>query len=171
MKPHRRGLNLSPSFCLQRYLLNRIGGGYLFGPVVRSAPEESKLPLRSLAGYRKMFGPQATPEWLVYDRGGYAKATLQKLAKEGVKHIGIQPKGRGAWLVAGEVRETIRSERGKTEGIIGTLKTDTYGFNTPKERQWQTLQMAGPRALLSFNLNKLMRDLVKSERARQAAQC
>ena len=154
-----------------QYLLNRIGGGYLFGTLVRSAPDESKMPLLALAGYRAIFGPQATPELCVYDRGGYAKATLKKLAKEGVKHIGIQPKGKGAWLVAEAVRQTVRSERGKTEGIIGTLKTDTYGFNRPKERQWQTLQMAGPRSILSFNLNKLMRDLVKSERPLQETPC
>jgi hypothetical protein len=141
------------------------------GTVVLSASDESKMPLRSLTGYRQMFGPQATPELLVYDRGGYAKATLRKLAKEGVKHLGIQPKGKGAWLVAEEVRERIRSASGKTEGLIGTLKTDTYGCNKPKERPWQTLQMAGPRSILSCNLNKLMRDLVKSESALQEVQC
>src|SRR5205807_7628575 len=87
------------------------------------------------------------------------------LATEGVKQIGIQPQGQGAWHVAYVVRETVRSERGKTEGIIGTLKTDKYGFNKPKERLWQTLEMAGPRSILSCNLNKLMRDLVRASRA------
>ena len=95
---------------------------------------------------------------LVYDRGGYATATLKVLAHEGVKQLGIQPKGQRVWHVAEDVRQTIRSERGKTEGIIGTLKTDKYGFNKPKERLWQTLEMAGPRSILSFNLNKLMRE-------------
>ena len=78
--------------------------------------------------------------------------------------MGIQPKGHGAWHVAEAVRETVRSERGKTEGIIGTLKTDKYGFNKPKERLWQTLEMAGPRSILSCNLNKLMRDLGRADR-------
>ena len=68
------------------------------------------------------------------------------------------------WCVAEAVRETVRSERGKTEGIIGTLKTDTYGFNKPKERLWYTLEMAGSRSILAFNLNKLMRDLVRAAR-------
>jgi hypothetical protein len=36
----------------------------------------------------------------------------------------MPPKGKGAWRVAEAVRETVRSERGKTEGSIGTLKTD-----------------------------------------------
>ena len=140
------------------YLLSRLGGGYVFGTVLRGVVDESKMPLQALATYRAIFGAHATPTLMVYDRGGYATATLRALAREGVKEIGIQPKGHGAWLVAEAVRETVRSERGKTEGIIGTLKTDTYGFNKPTERLWQTLEMAGSRSILSFNLNKLMRD-------------
>lgn len=146
------------------YLLSRLGGGYVFGTLVRGVVDESKMPLQALAGYRAIFGAQATPVLVVYDRGGSAAATLRALATEGVKEIGIQPKGQGAWCVAEAVRETVRSERGKTEGIIGTLKTDKYGFNKPKERLWQTLEMAGPRSILSFNLNKMMRDLVRVER-------
>jgi len=146
------------------YLLSRLGGGYVFGTLIRGVVDESKMPVQALAGYREIFGAQATPELVVYDRGGYAAATLRALANAGVNEIGIQPKGKGAWRVAEAVRETVRSERGKTEGIIGTLKTDKYGFNKPKERLWQTLEMAGPRSLLSFNLHKLMRDLGRAGR-------
>ena len=147
------------------YLLSRLGGGYVFGTVIRGVVDESKMPLQALAGYRAIFGAQAAPALVVYDRGGYATATVRALAKEGVKAIGIQPKGKGAWHATAEaVRETVRSERGKTEGIIGTLKTDKYGFNKPKERLWHTLEMAGPRSLLACNLNKLMRDLVQVNR-------
>ena len=95
---------------------------------------------------------------------GYATITIRALASEGGQAIGIQPKGQGAWHVAEAVRDTVRSERGKTEGIIGTLKTDKYGFNKPKERLWQTLEMAGPRSLLSYNLHQLMRALVRADR-------
>ncbi len=146
------------------YLLSRLGGGYVFGTLIRGVVDESKMPLQALAGYRAIFGAQATPTLVVYDRGGYATATVRALAHEGVREIGIQPKGQGPWYVAEAVRETVRSERGKTEGIIGTLKTDKYGFNKPKERLWQTLEMAGPRSVLSFNLNKLMRDVVHANR-------
>jgi len=146
------------------YLLSRLGGGYIFGTLIRGVVDETKMPLQALAGYRAIFGAHATPTLLVYDRGGYATATLKALAHEGVKELGIQPKGQGVWHVAEAIRETVRSERGKTEGIIGTLKTDIYGFNKPKERLWQTLEMAGPRAILAFNLNKLMRDLVRATR-------
>jgi len=146
------------------YLLSRLGGGYIFGTLIRGVVDESKMPLQALAGYRALFGAHATPELVVYDRGGDATATLKALAHEGVKQLGIQPKGQRAWHVAEDVRQTVRSERGKTEGIIGTLKTDKYGFNKPKERLWQTLEMAGPRSILSFNLNKLMRDLGRADR-------
>ena len=146
------------------YLLSRLGGGYVFGTLIRGVVDESKMPLQALAGYRAIFGAQATPALVVYDRGGYATATIRALANEGVKEIGIQPKGHGAWHVAEAVRETVRSERGKTEGIIGTLKTDKYGFNKPKERLWQTLEMAGPQSILSYNLNKFMRDLIRADR-------
>ena len=146
------------------YLLSRLGGGYVFGTLIRGVVDESKMPLQALAEYRAIFGAHATPTLMVYDRGGSATATLKALAREGVKQIGIQPKGTRAWSVAEAVRETVRSERGKTEGIIGTLKTAKYGFNKPRERLWQTLEMAGPRSVLSCNLNKLMRDLIRADR-------
>ena len=146
------------------YLLSRLGGGYIFGSLIHGVIDETKMPLAALARYREIFGAEATPTLLVYDRGGDAMGTVQHLAREGVEQIGIQPKGQRGWRVAEAVRETVRSERGKTEGMIGTLKTDKYKFNKPKERLWQTLEMAGPRSILSFNLNKLVRDLVRVDR-------
>jgi hypothetical protein len=104
------------------YLLSRLGGGYVFGTLIRGVVDEAKMPLQALAGYRAIFGAHATPALIVYDRGGYARATVRALANEGVKAIGIQPKGQGAWHVAEAVRETVRSERGKTEGIIGGIR-------------------------------------------------
>jgi len=141
-------------------LISRLGGGYLFGTRIEANADEKTMPLQALAGSRTIFGPEATPELVVYDRGGDATHTREQLAQEGVKQIGIQPKGQRAWQVAEAVRDQVRSERGQTEGIIGTLKSDKYKFNKPKERLWQTLEMAGPKSILSFNLNKLMRDIV-----------
>jgi len=144
------------------YLLSRIGGGYIFGTLIQGVVDETKMPLEALAGYRDIFGPQATPALMVYDRGGDAPSTVAQLAQEGVKQIGIQPRGKRPWRVAEVAREQVRSERGKTEGIIGTLKSEKYKFNKPKERLWQMLEMAGPKSILSFNLNKLMRDVVQA---------
>jgi hypothetical protein len=147
-----------------KYLINRIGGGYLFCKRVLATAAESKMPLLALACYRQIFGAEATPELFSYDRGGWAKSTAADLKKEGVEQIGIQPKGKAQWLVAEEVQKTVRSERGKTEGTIGTLKSKKYGFNRPLERKWEMLEMAGPSSVLSFNFNKLMRDLVRTHK-------
>ena len=144
------------------YLLNRLGGGYVFGTMIQGVLDETQMPLEALRGYRALFGAEVTPELVVYDRGGGVKSTMDQLEQEGVKQVGVQPKGKQPWRVAEAVRDVVRSERGKTEGIIGTLKSDTYKFNKPKERLWQTLEMAGPRSILSFNLNKLMRDVVRA---------
>jgi hypothetical protein len=142
------------------YLISRLGGGYLLGERIVANADERQMPLKALAGYRAIFGQEATPELVVYDRGGDSTPTRQRLALEGVKEVGIQPKGKRPWAVAEAVREQIRSERGRTEGSIGTLKNNRYKFNKPKERLWPTLEMAGPRSILSFNLNKFMRDFV-----------
>jgi hypothetical protein len=142
------------------YLISRLGGGYVYGERIAANADERQMPLKALAGYRAIFGPEATPELVVYDRGGDSTPTRCKLALAGVKEVGIPPKGKRPWSVAEAVREQIRRERGQTEGVIGTLKSNRYQFNKPKARLWQTLEMAGPRSILSFNLNKLMRDLV-----------
>lgn len=145
------------------YLINRIGGGYLFGTLVSGAPNESAMPLLSLKAYRALFGETTVPELFVYDRGGYCSGTIKKLKKAGVKKVGIQPKGKGTWHVAEEDRQSVKSVRGMTEGSIGTLKSDKYGFNKPKERGWDALQAAGQRSVLSFNLNKFMKDVIGSK--------
>jgi hypothetical protein len=144
------------------YLLSRLGGGYIFGSRSQGKLDETKMPLEALKGSRAIFGQEATPKLVVYDRGGGVKRTMDRLEKAGVEQVGVQPKGKAAWRVAEAVREVVRSERGKTEGIIGTLKSNAYQFNKPKERLWPTLEMAGPRSIVSFNLNKLMRDVVRA---------
>ena len=57
------------------------------------------------------------------------------LEKAGIKKIGIEPKGKADWLIAEEDQKRVKSERGKMEGSIGTLKSEKYGFNKPKERK------------------------------------
>ena len=142
------------------YLISRLGGGYVLAERIMANTDERQMPLRALAGYRRLFGPDTPPELVVYDRGGDCTRTREQLARAGVKQVGIQPKGKRPWSVVEAVREQIRSERGQTEGAIGTLKSDRYQFNKPKERLWHTLKMAGLRSVLSFNLNKLIRDVV-----------
>lgn len=142
------------------YLINQIGGGFVFGEMLSSSPSEAQMPILSLEMYREIFGKQAKPQMIVYDRGGGAKETLRKLKKEKIEKIGVMPRGRGRWRVTGEDRKTVMSERGKMEGSIGTLKSQRYGFHRPKERKLETLKMAGQRSFLSLNLNRFLKKLM-----------
>jgi len=62
-------------------------------------------------------------------------------------------------LVEGKVKERLITERARVEGGIGTLKCPKYGFNRPAARSVKMMGVAGQRAVLGFNLNKLIRDL------------
>ena len=67
------------------YLITRLGGGYLFGTLIAANADERQMPLKALSGYRAIFGQEATPELVVYDRGGDATATRNRLTSEQVK--------------------------------------------------------------------------------------
>src|SRR2546428_6500497 len=54
------------------YLLSRLGGGYVFGTLIRGVVDESKMPLQALAGDGARFCAPATPPVLVYEPGGYS---------------------------------------------------------------------------------------------------
>src|SRR2546429_7204129 len=99
------------------------------------------MSVQALAGSRAIFGAQATPALVVYDRGGSATATRRAPANEGAKAIGIHPKGPGAWHVPEPARETVGSGRGPTKGAFVTLRTAQYGSNSPKKLLCQTLEM------------------------------
>ena len=143
-----------------KWLINRIGGGYVFGEIVGAHSSEGGMPWLAFAAYRKIFGKQATPEMMVYDRGGDSTRTRRKLEKEGVKKVGIQPKGKREWSIVGDDQKEAISQRGKTEGVIGTLKSGRYEFNGGRQRTNESLKAAGQRSMLGMNLNNIIRDLV-----------
>ena len=142
-----------------QYLVGKIKGGYVFAALLQGSIGESKMPLKALEEYRRIHGAECTPDLFVYDRGGWSKENAKMLRQAGVKKVGIQPRGRARWLVGKEDRRTVLSERGQTEGVIGTLKTEKYKFNKPRARQSETLRAAGQRSVLSYNLNKYLRDI------------
>jgi hypothetical protein len=141
-------------------LRGRLGGGALCGTRIAANADERQMPLQALAASRTIFGQEATPARVVDDRGGDATATRERLASAGVQEGGRQPTGKRPWSVAEGVRDQMRRERGRTEGSMGTVKSPRDKCNKPKERLWPTLEMSGPRSLLSFNLHKCMRDVV-----------
>lgn len=148
-----------------KWLINRLRGGYLFGERVTPRASETQMPEESLKAYREVFGAAATPTMIVYDRGASLPAAAGKLQAEGVKKVGIPPRGQGAWLVGEKDKKVVKSERGKTEGSIGRLKSKKYGFSHRQERSVETQDAAGQRAIVSVNLNTLLRDVVARAKA------
>jgi hypothetical protein len=153
-----------------KWRINRLQGGYVFGQRVGAQADENRQPLGALQDYRKVFGKEATPEMVVYDRGASAAAAAPALHKQGVQQVGIPPRGQGAWLVEEAEQKVVKSERGKTEGSIGKLKSRKYGFSGRQERSLPTQEGAGQKAMVSANLNTLLRDLLKQDQAANAAQ-
>jgi Transposase domain (DUF772) len=148
-----------------KWLLNRLSGGYLFGRRVAAHADENQMPQEAVKAYRQVFGAQATPQLVVYDRGASLAVAARELRKEGVQRVGIPPRGQGAWLVGEQEQKRVKSERGKTEGSIGCLKSRKYSFSHRQERSVATQDAAGQRALVSVNLNTLLRDVVAQANA------
>jgi hypothetical protein len=152
-----------------KWLIHRLPGGSLFGHRVAPRADENQMPAESLKDYRELFGAKASPKMGVYDRGASLAAVAAKLRQEGVRQVGIPPRGQGAWLVGEKEQKGVKSERGKTEGSIGRLKSRKYGFSHRQERCVETQDAAGQRALVSVNLNTLMRDVVTQAKSASLA--
>lgn len=159
LKTGKRGREWAYGF---KWLINRFAGGYLSVEMFLGSPNEKDMPLHALGHYEAEFGEGERPELQVYDRGGHSKRTIDELKKAGVEKIGIQPKGKGSWLVGESDQVTVMKLRSRTEGVIGTLK-EAYKFDKPKQRSRRTIEMAGHASAVSYNLNKFLQDISKQD--------
>jgi hypothetical protein len=137
--------------------ISRIGGGFVQGFLLAGGrnASDTKFCMEALKLHQATFG--AAPEIYGYDRGGYSAKNIRAAKKLGVKHVGIAPKGKAAWSVGERMRERIVKERARVEGSIGTLKTSIYGFNKPRARSSVAMARCGHRAILGFNMRKLVK--------------
>jgi hypothetical protein len=55
-----------------KWLINRIEGGYVFGREVEARADERVMPIEAMKDYQRVFGAEAAPKMMVYDRGGSA---------------------------------------------------------------------------------------------------
>jgi hypothetical protein len=67
----------------------------------------------------------------------------------------------GAAVAKGKVKERLVKERAQVEAGIGSVKSQKYGFNRPAARSTKMMGACGQRAVLGFNLNKLIREIAK----------
>lgn len=137
--------------------INRISGGFLQGFLAAGEAHASdkKFCLEAVDLHKKTFG--AVPTTYGFDRGGYSQSNMKKLRKKGVKHVGVAPKGQAAWEVSKTKQEYITRERAQVEGCIGSIKRDKYGFNKPDAKSIGSMVAYGHRAILGFNMNKLVK--------------
>ena len=88
----------------------------------------------------------------------WSKHNVAELKKRGVKEVGLA-RGRAEWKVSAATTKKVVIERAQVEGGIGTVKCAKYGFNRPAARSTAMMGACGQRAVLGFNLNKLIREL------------
>ncbi len=139
--------------------ITRLRGGFLLATLAteKSDLQDSKFAVRAVKDHIAKFGKP--PRAYAYDRGGWSEANVKELKRLGVKHVGLAPRGRAHWRVSGKMKDTLVSERAQVEGGIGTIKSGKYGFNKPAARSAITMGACGQRAVLGFNLNKLIRGI------------
>jgi hypothetical protein len=141
--------------------LARLRGGFLLATLGKSKREleDTRFAVQAVKNHIALFGEP--PKGYAYDRGGWSQANVAKLKKLGVAQVGLAPRGRAQWQVGGKVKETLVNERAQVEAGIGTIKCGKYGFNRPAARTSATMGGCGQRAVLGFNLNKLLRALAE----------
>jgi len=137
--------------------ISRIGGGFVNGFLMNEAKHASDVQFckDAVTEHMKIFGE--APEMYGFDRGGYSKANVKKIEKLGVKHVGVAPKGKTEWSVSKKRENYIKRERAQVEGVIGTVKTQNYGFNKPNARSVSAMESCGHRSIIAFNLRKMMK--------------
>lgn len=137
----------------------RLAGGYLLANVARDRRElhDSRFAVQAVREHIALFGKP--PRGYAYDRGGYSMDNVKTLKDMGVKEVGLAPQGQAQWSVYGKVKDKLVRERAQVEGGIGAVKSGRYGFNRPAARSVKMMGACGQRAVLGFNLNKLVREL------------
>jgi IS5 family transposase len=139
--------------------IRRIGGGFLMATMGRTLADvdDSRYVLTAVNEHIELFG--APPKKYGYDRAGYSQNNIVHLQEAGVRHVGVIPQGKAKWSVSARIKKRLLRERACIEGGIGTIKMPLYGFNFPAGRSVATMGACGQRALLGFNVNKLLREL------------
>lgn len=137
----------------------RLRGGYLLATLARHRNElvDARFAVRAVHDHIQHFGEP--PDAYAYDRGGYSQENLEALKALGVKQVALAPRGQSKWAVSDKVRRRMVKERAEIEAGIGAVKSGRYGFHRPPARSMAMMGACGQRAVLGFNLNKLIRQI------------
>lgn len=138
--------------------ISRLGGGFVSGFLINGGEHCSDIKFckQAVKEHLRTFGE--VPEIYGFDRGGYSKGNIKALKKMGIKHVGVAPKGKAEWSISKTKQKTAKRERAQVEGSIGTVKSQSYGFNKPNARSIVAMESCGHRSILGFNLRKLVKE-------------
>ena len=141
--------------------MTRLRGGFVLATLGKDKNElvDSDFAVRAAKDAKALFGK--APKAYAYDRAGWSEANVAELKQLGVRAVGLAPRGKAKWQVAGKAKDKLVSERAQVEGGIGSLKSHKYGFNKPAAKSANGMGVCGQRSVLGFNLNKLMNGLAE----------
>jgi Transposase domain (DUF772) len=141
--------------------MTQIKGGFVLARRALDRKElvDTKFALEAVKDHAVRFGQ--APRAFAYDRGGYSARNVKALKKEGVKQVGLAPRGGAPSPVDEKTARRLAKERALIEGSIGAIKSSRYNFNRPRARTVEMMGTSGQLAVLGFNLNKLLRGLAE----------
>jgi len=144
--------------------MTRLRGGFVLATLGKEKNElvDSDFAVRAAKDAKALFGK--APKSYAYDRAGWSEDNVAELKQLGVREVGLAPRGKATWQVAGKVKDKLVSERAQVEGCIGSVKSRKYGFNKPAAKSAAGMGVCGQRSVLGFNLNKLMNGLAERRR-------
>jgi hypothetical protein len=144
--------------------ITRLRGGFVLATMARDREDmhDSTFAVRAVEDLAELFGK--APCSYAYDRAGHSTNNIARLRKLGVRDIGLAPQGSTPWSVKGHIKEELIRERTLVEGSIGTIKRQRYGFNRPAAQSVVMMGVCGQRAVLGFNLGKLVRGIAQKQR-------
>jgi hypothetical protein len=144
--------------------ITRLRGGFVLATMAHDREDlhDSSFAVRAVEDLTALFGK--APLSYAYDRAGHSATNIAHLRKLGVRDIGLAPRGQTAWTIKGDVKKELIRERTLVEGSIGTIKRQRYGFNRPAAHSVAMMGVCGQRAVLGFNLGKLVRGVAQKRR-------
>jgi hypothetical protein len=152
-----------------RWGITRLRGGFILASLAkdRTDLQDADYAVGAVEQHIALFGK--APRGYAYDRAGHSKENIALLRRRGVRQIAVAPRGKARWAVAGRIKDQLVRERAQIEGCIGAVKSPRYGFHRPAARSTEMMGVCGQRAVLGFNLNKLIRELTKRDQLAAAA--
>ena len=107
--------------------VSRIKGGFILLTLAKDRLDlqDTAFAVRAVEQHQALFGKP--PEAYAYDRGGWSEQNVKKLRQQGVKQVGLAPRGKTKWAVSSEVKRLLVNERAKVEGSIGAIKNKPIG--------------------------------------------